>query len=134
MTSLEEMMIDAERLAPLKAGPDQYTIVGSRSHPSEALNAFLEEKRRQYGQVTFVSAGSSLKFCLLAEGRAHVYPRLGPTMEWDTAAGHAVVAGAGCTVCRYSDGSPLRYNKEDLLNPWFVVSSPLVPMPPEAAA
>jgi 3'(2'), 5'-bisphosphate nucleotidase len=65
--------------------------------------------------------GSSLKICLVADGTADVYPRLGPTCEWDTAAAHAVVLGAGGIVTDTS-GSPLRYNKQDILNPWFLVS------------
>ncbi len=64
--------------------------------------------------------GSSLKLCVVAEGKADLYPRLGPTMEWDTAAGHAVVEAAGGTVAQV-DGTPLRYNKENLLNPYFIV-------------
>lgn len=98
-----------------------YTIVGSRSHATEALEAFVEQKRSEFGTVDFIPAGSSLKLCLVAEGRAHIYPRLAPTMEWDTAAGHAVVECAGARIYRHSSGAPLQYNKEDLLNPWFVV-------------
>lgn len=98
------------------------TIVGSRSHPTAELHGFVEEKRRQYGNIEFVSAGSSLKFCLIAEGRADIYPRLGPTMEWDTAAGQVIAEKAGAKVLRYDDGKPLVYNKENLLNPWFVVN------------
>ena len=71
--------------------------------------------------MTFLSAGSSLKLCLVAEGSAAVYPRFGPTMEWDTAAAHAVVLGAGKKVLNHETGMPLVYNKEDLLNPWFIV-------------
>jgi 3'(2'), 5'-bisphosphate nucleotidase len=99
------------------------TIVGSRSHPTAELDAFIEEKRRQYGNIEFVSAGSSLKFCLIAEGMADIYPRLGPTMEWDTAAGQVIAENAGARVLRYDDGKPLTYNKESLLNPWFIVSA-----------
>ena len=72
--------------------------------------------------MTFISAGSSLKLCLVAEGEADIYPRLGPTMEWDIAAGQVVAEGAGATVLRHDNGTPLTYNKEDLLNPWFVVA------------
>ena len=97
-----------------------YTIAGSRSHATPELEAFVEEKRRQYGEVEFISAGSSLKLCLVAEGRADIYPRTGPTMEWDTAAGQAVVESAGGKVLQYETEQPLRYNKENLLNPWFV--------------
>ena len=97
-----------------------YTIAGSRSHASPELEAFVEEKRKQYGEVEFISAGSSLKLCLVAEGRADIYPRTGPTMEWDTAAGQAIVENAGGKVLQYDTTEPLEYNKENLLNPWFV--------------
>jgi 3'(2'), 5'-bisphosphate nucleotidase len=92
------------------------TVVMSRSHPSPELEAYLQN-------ITVTEAlpvGSSLKLCVVAEGKADLYPRLGPTMEWDTAAGHAVVEAAGGTVSQL-DGEPLRYNKENLLNPYFIV-------------
>jgi 3'(2'), 5'-bisphosphate nucleotidase len=98
-----------------------FTIVGSRSHATPELEAFVAEKRREYGAVEFISAGSSLKLCLVAEGRADIYPRTGPTMEWDTAAGQAVVEFSGAKVFKYNTAEPLDYNKENLLNPWFVV-------------
>jgi 3'(2'), 5'-bisphosphate nucleotidase len=92
-------------------------VVGSRSHANPALLGFLEK----IGPYELVSMGSSLKFCLLAEGRADFYPRLGPTSEWDTAAAHAVVLAAGGRIVQL-DGTPLRYNqKESLLNPEFLV-------------
>lgn len=68
-----------------------------------------------------VSSGSSIKLCLVAEGKADVYPRLAPTMEWDTAAGHGVAKYAGCSVYNYETKNEVVYNKENLLNPWFVV-------------
>jgi 3'(2'), 5'-bisphosphate nucleotidase len=71
--------------------------------------------------VELLSAGSSLKLCLVAEGAANVYPRFGPTMEWDTGAAHAVVLEAGRKVLNHGTGEPLSYNKPSLLNPWFVV-------------
>ena len=98
-----------------------YTIIGSRSHASPELEAFVEEKRQEHGEVEFISAGSSLKLCLVAEGKADIYPRTGPTMEWDTAAGQAIAENAGCKVLQYDTREPLSYNKENLLNPWFVV-------------
>jgi len=98
-----------------------YTIAGSRSHATPELEAVVEEKRREHGEVDFISAGSSLKLCLVAEGRADIYPRTGPTMEWDTAAGQAVVECSGGKVYEYGTDEPLSYNKENLLNPWFVV-------------
>jgi 3'(2'), 5'-bisphosphate nucleotidase len=97
-------------------------IVGSRSHATPELHAYVDRKRCELGDVTFVSAGSSLKYCLVAEGRADVYPRLGPTMEWDTAAGQVIAEAAGATVMRHDTGGPMTYNKEDLLNPWHIVT------------
>jgi 3'(2'), 5'-bisphosphate nucleotidase len=92
-------------------------VVGSRSHRGELLDAYLV----RLGSHELVSMGSSLKFCLIAEGRADLYPRLGPTSEWDTAAAQAVVEGAGGVVCTL-DGLPLRYNtKAEILNPHFFV-------------
>ncbi len=98
-----------------------FRVVASRSHMNEATEKFINQLKEEHGEIDLVSAGSSLKLCLVAEGTADVYPRLGPTMEWDTAASHAVVTGAGKTVKGYDTGDPLAYNKEELLNPWFVV-------------
>lgn len=98
-----------------------FVIVGSRSHATVELQEFVEAKRRELGAVEFISAGSSLKYCLVAEGAADVYPRLGPTMEWDTAAGQAIVEAAGARLVRWDTGEPMTYNKPDLLNPWHVV-------------
>ena len=96
-------------------------VVASRSHLSPETEAFVEDYRRRYGAVRLVSAGSSLKLCLVASGEADAYPRLAPTMEWDTAAGQAVAEGAGARVLSHPEGLPLTYNKPDLHNPWFVV-------------
>ena len=92
-------------------------VVASRSHASPALQRFLDA----VGDVETISMGSSLKLCLVAEGAADVYPRLGLTSEWDTAAAQAVVEVAGGQVTAL-DGTPLSYNKPDILNPWFIVS------------
>jgi len=100
-----------------------YTIVGSRSHATPELEAYVEKKRTEHKSVDFISAGSSLKLCQVAEGNADVYPRLGPTMEWDTAAGHAIAECAGAMVFRDDNGGPLLYNKENLLNQWFFISN-----------
>jgi 3'(2'), 5'-bisphosphate nucleotidase len=122
---LESLITCAERLPlpgqgrPLK---DAITIVGSRSHGGPELEDYVSRLKEQYRKVHYKPAGSSLKICLVAEGSADQYPRLGPTMEWDTAAGHAVAAAAGATVTEYPSGKSLSYNKENLLNPWFVVS------------
>ena len=114
-THSRRLPIDVDVHAP-------FVIVGSRSHATPELHAYVEQKRRELGDVAFVSAGSSLKYCLVAEGRADIYPRLGPTMEWDTAAGQVIAEAAGASVLRHDTGEPLRYNKEDLLNPWHVVT------------
>lgn len=98
-----------------------YTIVASRSHLSIETEAIIEEKKKEFGSIDIVSKGSSLKLCLVAEGSADYYPRLAPTMEWDTAAGHAIAVAAGCKVIRHDTKTPLKYNKENLLNPWFEV-------------
>lgn len=100
-----------------------FTIVGSRSHVTPELLAYVEKKRGEHETLEFISAGSSLKICQVAEGKADVYPRLGPTMEWDTAAGHAIAEAAGAMVFRSDTGGPMLYNKENLLNPWFFVSN-----------
>jgi len=118
--SVRDYMRSAEKLPDVTA-PDVYTVVASRSHNSPETESFIEERKKQYGEVNCISSGSSIKLCLVAEGRANVYPRLAPTMEWDTAAGHAVAKFAGCNVYNYNTGKELEYNKENLLNPWFVV-------------
>jgi len=116
-------LIDKSTTLPVSDSTNRpYTIAGSRSHSTPELEAFVEEKRKVYGEVEFISAGSSLKLCLVAEGRADIYPRTGPTMEWDTGAGQAIVECSGGKVYKYDTTEPLEYNKENLLNPWFVVA------------
>ncbi len=97
-------------------------IIGSRSHRSQKMEEFLEELGKDYKEIEIFPAGSSLKFCLIAEGTADLYPRFGPTMEWDTAAGQAIVEEAGGVVVSVETKAPLLYNKENLLNPWFMVA------------
>lgn len=114
-------MIDRADKLEGKSSTGKYTIVASRSHLSPETERFIAEKRERHGDVEIVSAGSSLKLCMVAEGEAQVYPRLAPTMEWDTAAGHAVAKFAGCRTYDFHSEEELRYNKKDLHNPWFVV-------------
>jgi len=109
---------EAIRVKPYEGGPLE--VVASRSHAGAQTEALVGELGRDT-QVQLVSIGSSLKLCLVAEGRAHLYPRFGSTMEWDTAAAQCVVEAAGGAV-RDTSGRPLRYNKEDLLNPHFIVT------------
>ncbi|MBT8254146.1 MAG: 3'(2'),5'-bisphosphate nucleotidase CysQ, partial [Bacteroidia bacterium] len=97
-------------------------VVGSRSHMNEETQQFIKELESKGDKVEIVSKGSSLKFCLVAEGKADVYPRFAPTMEWDTAAGQAICNAVGIDVINQETNSPLEYNKENLLNPWFLVT------------
>ena len=123
--SLSELQGNAQRL-PIKTevGERTFTAIASRSHLSDETSSYLETLKKEHGGIRTISAGSSLKFCLVAEGTADVYPRFAPTMEWDTAAGQAIVEHAGGAVLKYETGVPLRYNKENLLNPWFIVKGP----------
>ncbi len=114
--------LSAAQLVPINTRQprsDGLTVFASRSHMNDATRRYLEK----FDVREHRSAGSSLKFCLLARGEADLYPRLGPTMEWDTAAGHAVLTAAGGVV-HTMDGAPLRYGKVDsgFLNPEFVAS------------
>ena len=102
--------------------PTIFTIVASRSHSTKETEEFVNKKQEELGDVNLISSGSSIKLCLVAERKAHIYPRLAPTMEWDTAAAHAVAHYSDCRVYDYMTGSELKYNKENMLNPWFVVS------------
>ena len=109
------------RVRKLPTKTSDIKIVGSRSHQSEAFLAFMNN----YPDAELVAMGSSLKLCLVAEGFADLYPRLGLTSEWDTAAAQAIVEGAGGKVVSYPDFNPLKYNtnSESLLNPHFLVSA-----------
>ncbi|MFT6451274.1 MAG: 3'(2'), 5'-bisphosphate nucleotidase [Halocynthiibacter sp.] len=95
-------------------------IVASKSHRDQATEDYIAK----YSVADSKSAGSSLKFCLVATGEADIYPRVGRTMEWDTAAGHAVLSGAGGHVVRFDDHSPLVYGKEGYANPFFIAYAP----------
>lgn len=98
-----------------------YTVVASVSHMNADTEAYISELKKEHPDLRLIQGGSSLKLCRVAEGSADIYPRLGPTCEWDTAAAHAVVRAAGGDVVSHSDGLTLRYNKENLLNPYFIV-------------
>lgn len=106
---------------PRQINKEKYVAVGSRSHKSEETEAYFEELKAKHGEIDVVSMGSSLKICLVAEGVADVYPRFAPTMEWDTAAGHAIAACAGKTFLDYKTKKEMVYNREELLNNWFIV-------------
>lgn len=100
---------------------EHFTVVASRSHRNRETDEFIGELGKQYGEMETLSRGSSLKICMVAEGAADIYPRFAPTMEWDTAAGHAIAANAGCSFIDPATGRELTYNKENLTNPWFIV-------------
>ncbi len=107
---------------PLAEKDRPFTVVGSRSHMTEETSEFIEQVKSKKGEIEFMSRGSSLKLCMIAEGKADIYPRFAPTMEWDTAAGQAIVIAAGFIVMEKEKNTPLAYNKENLLNPWFVAA------------
>lgn len=108
------------KVLKVKKPIDDIMVVASRSHFNKETENFINQLKKEYKKVDFMSKGSSLKLCMIAEGTAHIYPRFGPTMEWDTAAAHAVVSAAGGQVLN-PEGKELLYNKENLLNPFFVV-------------
>lgn len=115
---------------PLPPAPGRpLSVVASRSHSNNATEAFIADLEKRNGRVELLSIGSSLKLCLVADGSADVYPRIAPTMEWDTAAAQAVAAAAGCRVVDFGSDEPLRYNKMNLTNPFFVVYGPSWPRP-----
>ncbi len=121
-TSINEVL---ELLQPLQSRTKDgnlVRVVGSRSHMSSETVDYIESLKSTGKTVEIVSKGSSLKFCLLAEGLADVYPRFAPTMEWDTAAGQAICNAVGIDVMSQQTSEQLLYNKENLLNPWFLVS------------
>jgi len=102
-------------------------VVASKSHRDQATDDYIG----RYGVRDMTSAGSSLKFCLVATGEADLYPRLGRTMEWDTAAGDAILRGAGGEVVRFDDHTPLTYGKPAFENPFFIAYAPGVLLHPQ---
>lgn len=120
ITSLEELIKSSQKL-PLATTNTKFTVVASRSHLSEETEMFIDGLKMVHKEVNFISSGSSIKLCLVAEGSADVYPRFAPTMEWDTAAGQAICEIAGKKVVDYTTNQNLLYNKPNLLNNWFVV-------------
>jgi 3'(2'), 5'-bisphosphate nucleotidase len=119
--SFDEVMAVASLIQPRQQHDDKVIVVGSRSHMNTATEQFIEALKERGKTVEIVSKGSSLKFCLVAEGYADIYPRFAPTMEWDTAAGQAICNAVGVTVISQKTNTTLEYNKQELLNPWFIV-------------
>lgn len=118
--SLKDILNFSKKL-PVENPNKKFTIVASRSHLSEETRMFIDGIKTMHKEVEFISSGSSIKLCLVAEGSADIYPRFAPTMEWDTAAGQAICEVAGKNVIDYSTNKTLLYNKQDLLNNWFIV-------------
>ena len=112
---------------PIRCSPmptsGRLRVVGSSSHQSAETAAYLEALKQRYGELSFLAVGSSIKICMIAEGAADIYPRLAPTMEWDTAAAHAILNAAGGRLVRHDSGQELVYNKPNLLNKWFVAEA-----------
>lgn len=118
--SFEDLKNEGEKL-PVNGKNRSFTLVGSRSHANEATKAYIEKRKKEHEHIDIISKGSSLKICMVAEGMADEYPRFGPTMEWDTAAGHAIANAAGKKLYQTNLQNELAYNKENLLNPFFIV-------------
>ncbi len=127
-SALQRLQVTGQVHEPLK-------VVASRSHCNKKTLAFIAELEAVYGKAELVSSGSSIKMCMVAEGSADIYPRIAPSMEWDTGAAHAVVKAAGGRVFKFTphieanrytienkDIQDIEYNKEDILNPYFIVS------------
>lgn len=117
----DKCALSAIEKLPLTKESANFVVVGSKSHMSTETLDFIDKLDTNGKPLEMVSKGSALKICMVAEGMADIYPRLGPTMEWDTAAGHAIVKFAGREIYQFGSRNPLVYNKENLLNPWFVV-------------
>ncbi len=122
-------ILDVEKISfsdsislPVQKNDDILRVVASVSHLSKETEEFVEVLKEEFGETEFMSVGSSIKICKVAEGSADVYPRLGPTMEWDTAAGQAVAEGAGMVFVNWKTRLRFDYNRKDLLNDWFVVA------------
>ncbi|WP_037348834.1 3'(2'),5'-bisphosphate nucleotidase CysQ [Sediminibacter sp. Hel_I_10] len=122
LTPMHDILERSKVLQPKPDHEQTVEVVGSRSHMSQETLDYVEGLKKAGKSVDIVSKGSSLKFCLVAEGSADVYPRFAPTMEWDTAAGQAICNAVGIEVISKETDQPLLYNKHNLLNPWFLVS------------
>ena len=116
-----DMIISNGNKLPLEREDKTFTIVASRSHMSPETEAYVQEMRDIHGEVHLISKGSSLKLCMVAQGVADCYPRFAPTMEWDTAAGQAICEHADFRVIDWSTKKTMLYNREELLNNWFLV-------------
>jgi len=115
-----QSVVSKERL-PIPHKRDGVVVVASKSHLTPETQDFINQLKTNDQRLTTISKGSSLKICMVAEGTADIYPRLAPTMEWDTAAADAVVRESGKMVYNYNTKKEIVYNKKELVNPWFIV-------------
>jgi 3'(2'), 5'-bisphosphate nucleotidase len=113
-------LLDKSEHLPCISTSGGFYVLGSRSHMNSETDTFIKNLQSVHPDLFFLSRGSSLKFCSLAEGGADLYPRFSPTMEWDTAAGQAVAVFAGCTVTQAGTSLAVIYNKQSLINPFFI--------------
>ncbi len=120
--SINSLLEKAKQL-PLPQNRKNFVALTSRSHINSITKGYLEKLKKTHSNLEIKEKGSSLKLCLIAEGAADFYPRLSPTMEWDIAAGHAIVNACGGTVSNWNEKTTLIYNKENLLNPSFIVEA-----------
>ena len=116
--TVESMLKSAQKL-PMILDKQHLNVVVSRSHFNSETEKYISGLKNVHSDIRYVSRGSSLKLCMIAEGTADIYPRFGPTHEWDTAAGHAIILGTKGNVYQDNTKIPLQYNKENTLNPWF---------------
>jgi len=119
---IDEIFNNAVEIFPSEINNNILRIVGSRSHLNDTTKNYISKIEKK-NKTKIVSKGSSLKFCIVAEGGAEIYPRFAPTMEWDTAAGQAICEAVGVKVIDVTTNEPLKYNKQNLLNPHFLVSN-----------
>ena len=117
--TLDQLLKIAQKL-PIVSNRNNYVVVASRSHMSTETYQHIEALKLTHKQVEIVTTGSSIKMCLVAEGIADEYPRYGPTMEWDTAAGQAILQEANASLIDMETKLPMKYNREKLLNNWFI--------------
>lgn len=108
---------------PILKKDSVFSVVGSKSHMTPETEAYINQIKKKHKAINIFSKGSSLKICMVAEGKANEYPRFAPTMEWDVAAGHAIVKFAGGSFLNYETGKEMTYNTKTLLNPWFLVKT-----------
>lgn len=119
-TSTLESLLNVAKKLPIISNRKNYIVVASRSHMSTETHQHIEQLKLNHQNVEIVSTGSSIKMCWVAEGVADEYPRFGPTMEWDTAAGQAILQEANASLIDFETKQPMKYNRDNLLNNWFI--------------